>query len=206
LSSNVASIIQSIPQMFRWRMEREEISDNSYGATPVRLLDSTAARNPSGHHSIIPGRRPARSPLLRRPRPREQCTNGRKLYAAMQNRKVCCRLVGDAATAPFRHTLSRLQVERSQSILLQLQKLHTRIASLSAVRASDWSGNPFVAIVIGPFVTRPLPSTMDMPSCNGRLQPQHFNGAQAALCAERGSNHSRPFQHPTHNSGPISHR
>ncbi|WQF79748.1 hypothetical protein CDEST_04762 [Colletotrichum destructivum] len=69
-------------------------------------------------------------------------------HAARKTGTAHCRPVSDAAgvaaaavpaPAPFRHTFSIASGEIS--ILLQLQRQQTRIASLCAARASEWSGH-----------------------------------------------------------------
>ncbi|KAF6841617.1 hypothetical protein CPLU01_00289 [Colletotrichum plurivorum] len=111
-----------------------------------------------------------------------------KLRAVRSEQKeTCCREreatqgrapVGGAA-APFRHTLSRLLVERS------IPTTQNNTPNLLACLRHGHQAGQSIGCGSHHWTTIPLTSTftMDMPSCNGRLQPQEFDGAKAAFGA-----------------------
>ncbi|EQB53455.1 hypothetical protein CGLO_06818 [Colletotrichum gloeosporioides Cg-14] len=93
-----------------------------------------------------------------------------------RGREACSRPVGDAAAPPFRHTLSRFLVERSNTSCTNTVKQQAQLASSLRHRHNDGQSSHCgshhwtVGYQNSPFA-------MGMPSCNGRLQPREVNGA-----------------------------
>ncbi|UQC82492.1 uncharacterized protein CLUP02_07980 [Colletotrichum lupini] len=132
------------------------------------------------------------------------------------------------ATYFYRHTVDRwwvLKHSKGQSCATERPAYCKREGMLSRGRCYSYflSSHPFLvattcrtdmnlvkaifaALTIGWIVTRPHPSTMDMPSCNGRLQPQGKSLGLRPLGVPNSRIMPGLFDFLPTNSGPNSHR